>query len=201
VVEGYSGLCGPWVPYLVCFLNQFLPGFSLAFGVDFFLPPGDDRFSLWFDLHMKGTLGFSGCLLHPCNPPGACWRFFLLGASLTMGFLHSYHLGLFVVVFALGSSPVPIRPFLVFKMASVISPLLSVAIPSVPSLMGFPQLRARPSNHGPLLKVYLLFLFHCLDMCALGSPAVIPAPILCFARCTNCSTTPRICTWVRCTHS
>jgi hypothetical protein len=201
VVEGYSWLCGPLVPYPVHFLNQFLPSFTLAFGVDFFLPPGDDRFALWFDLRMKGTFGFSGRLLHPCNPSGDYRRFFPLGDSLTMGFLHSYHLGLFVVVFALGSPPVPILPSLVCMMAFVISPLLSMAIPGASSLMGFPQLRVRPSNHGPLVEVYLLVLFPCLGMCALKDPIVTPVPILCSTHCTNNSTTPCICTWVRCTHT
>jgi hypothetical protein len=201
VVEGYSGLCGPWVPYPVFFLNQFLPSFALAFGVDLFLPSGDDCFSLWFELRMKGTLGFSGLLIHPCNPPRSCQRFFPLGASLTMGFLHSYHLGLFVVVFALGSSLVPIRPSLVFMMASVIVPFLSVAILGASSLMGFPQPRDCPSNHGPLVKVYLLVFFPCLGMCALGGPTVTPTPILFSSLCTKNSTTPRICTWVRCTHT
>jgi hypothetical protein len=107
-----------------------------------------------------------------------------------MGFLHSYHLDLFVVVFVLGSSPVPIRPFLVCKMGSVIASLRSVGILGVSSFMGFPQLRARPGNHGPLIKLYLLVLFHCFGVCALGSPVVIPAPILCSARCTTIITTP-----------
>jgi hypothetical protein len=66
-----------------------------------------------------------------------------------MGFLHSYHLSLSVVVFALGSPPIPICTSLVFTMASIVSPLLSVDIPGASSLMGFPQLRAHPSNHGP----------------------------------------------------
>jgi hypothetical protein len=104
-------------------LNWFWPGFTLACGVNLSLPPIDDRFALWIDLREKGTLGFSGRLLHPCNLSGAFQRFFSLGASLTMGFLHSYHLGLLVVVFVLGYSPVPIRPFLVCKMVSVIAPL------------------------------------------------------------------------------
>jgi hypothetical protein len=56
-----------------------------------------------------------------------------------MGFLHSYHLSLFVVVFSLGSSPFPIHPFLVCKVASVIASLRNVAIPGVSSLMGFPR--------------------------------------------------------------
>jgi hypothetical protein len=70
-----------------------------------------------------------------------------------MGFLHSYHLGLFVVVFVLGSSPVPIRPFLVCNKGSVIASLRSVAILGVSSFMGFPQLQAHPNNHGLLIKV------------------------------------------------
>jgi hypothetical protein len=170
-------------------------------GVDFSLPPIDDRFSLWIDLHEKGTLGFSGLLLHPCDPMGACRRLFSLGASLTMGFIHSYQLDLLVVVFVLGSSPIPIRPFLVSKMGSVVASFQPVAIPGVSSFMGFPQLRARPNNHGLIIKVYLLVLFHNFRVCALGSPAVISAPILCYACCTTIITTPRICTWVRCTHT
>jgi hypothetical protein len=114
-----------------------------------------------------------------------------------MGFLHSYHLGLFAVVFFLGSSPVPIRPFLVSKMGSG----FSLVCGYVSSFMGFPRLRAHPKNHGPLIKVYLLVLFHCFGVCALGSPVVIPAPILFPARCTTIITTPRIYTWVRCTHT
>jgi hypothetical protein len=118
-----------------------------------------------------------------------------------MGFLHSYHLGLFVVVFALGSSPVPILPSLVFMMAFVIAPLLSVAILGASSLMGFPQLRADPSNHGMPVKAYFLVLFPCLGMCALGGRTVTLVPILFSALCTNNSTTSCICTWVRCTHT
>jgi hypothetical protein len=124
-----------------------------------------------------------------------------MGASLNMGFLHSYHLGLLVVVFVLGSSPVPICPFLVCKMGSVIASLQSVAIPCVSSFMGIPRLWARPNNHGPLIKVYLLVLFHCFGVCALGSPVIIFAPIPCPARYTTIITIPRICTWVRCTHT
>jgi hypothetical protein len=201
VVEGCSGLRSPWVTYPVFFLNYLFLGFSLACGVDFSLPPIDDRFYLWIDLQEKGTLGFSGCLLHPCDPPSACQRFFSLGASLTMGFLRSYHLGLLVVVFVLGSSPVPIHPFLVCKMGSVVASLWSVAIPSVSSFMGFTRLRAHPNNHGPLIKVYLLVLFHNFALCALGSLVVISSPILFPTHCTTIITTPCICTWVRCTHT
>ena len=92
-------------------------------GVNFSLPPIDGRFALWINLREKGTLGFSGHLLHPCNPPDTCQGFFSLGTFLAMGFLHSYHLGLLVVVFVLGSSPVPICPFLVCKTSSVIASL------------------------------------------------------------------------------
>jgi hypothetical protein len=127
--------------------------------------------------------------------------FFSLGASLTIGSLHSYHLVFLVVVFVLGSSPVPIRPFLVCKMGYVIASLQSVAIPGVSSFMGFPRLWARPNNHGPLIKVYLLVLFHFFGVCALGSPTVISTPIFFPTRCTTIITTPRICTWVRCTHT
>jgi hypothetical protein len=118
-----------------------------------------------------------------------------------MGFLHSYHLGLLVVIFFLGSSPVPIRPFLICKTGSVITSLQSVAIPGVSSFMGFPRLQVHLNNHGPLIKVYLLVLFHYFRVCALGSPVVISALILCPARCTTIITTPRIYTWVRCTHT
>jgi hypothetical protein len=118
-----------------------------------------------------------------------------------MGFLHSYHLCLLVVVFVLGSSPVPIRPFLICKMGSVIASLQYVSIPGVSSFMGFPRLWACLSNHGPLIMVYLLVLFHCFEVCALGSPTVISPPILCLARCMTIITTPCICTWVRCTHT
>ena len=201
MVKGCSGLCGPWVPYPVCFLDQFLPGFALACGVNFSLPPVDDRFSLWINLHEKCTLDFSGRLLHPCNPLGAWQRFFPLGASLTMGFLHSYHLDLFVVVFSLGSSPIPIHPFLVCKMAYVIASLWSMDIPGVSSLMGFPWLQARPGNIRSLIKVYLIVLFPYFGMCALGSPVVIPTLILFSALCTKIISTSHICTWVRCTHT
>jgi hypothetical protein len=127
--------------------------------------------------------------------------YFPLGASLTMGFLHSYHLGLLVVVFVLDSSPISIRPFPVCKMGFVIASLEFVVIPGVSSFMGFPRLWARPINHGSLIKVYLLVLFHCFGVCALGSHVVISTPILCLARCTTIITNPRICTWVRCTHT
>jgi hypothetical protein len=55
-----------------------------------------------------------------------------------MGFLHYYHLSLLVVFFVLGSSPVPIRPFLMSKMGSVVSSLQSIAIPSLYLLWDFP---------------------------------------------------------------
>ena len=67
--------------------------------------------------------------------------------------------------------------------------------------MGFPWLRAHLGNHGPLIKVYLLVLFHCFKACVLRSPVIICAPILCPARYTTIITTPHICTWVRCTHT
>jgi hypothetical protein len=118
-----------------------------------------------------------------------------------MGFLHSFHLGLLVVVFVLGSSPVPICPFLVCKMGSIVASLWSVAILGVSSFMGFPQLRSHPKNYGPLIKVYLLVLFHHFGVCALRIPFVISTPILCPARCTPIITTPHIYTWVRCTHT
>jgi hypothetical protein len=109
-----------------------------VFGVNFSLPPIDDHFSLWVELCEKCTLGFSSHLLHPCNPMGTFQGLFSLGTSLTMVFLHSYHLNLLMVGFVLGSSPVPIRPFLVCKMTSVISSLQSMAIPGVSSFIGFP---------------------------------------------------------------
>jgi len=140
-------------------------------------------------------------LLHPCNPSGTCRGSFSLGTSLAMGFLHSYHLGLLVVVFVLGSSPVPIRPFLVCNMGTVIASLRSMSIPGISSFMGFPWMRAHPGNHGPLIKVYLLVLFHYFSVCALGSPIVILVPILCPACYTKITTTPYICTWVRCDHT
>jgi hypothetical protein len=118
-----------------------------------------------------------------------------------MGFLHYYHLSLFVVIFVLGSSPVPIHPFPVCKIAYVIASLWYLAIPGVSYFMGFPRLWARPRNHGPLIKVYLLVLFHCFRVCSLGRPVAIPVPILCPAHCTTIITTPHICAWVRCTHT
>jgi hypothetical protein len=114
-----------------------------------------------------------------------------------MGFLHSYHLGLFVVVFVLGSSLVPIPPFLVCRMGSVIASHRSVVVSGVSSFMVFHRLRARPDNHGPLKKVYLLVIFPCFRVCALGSPVVISVPILFPVQCTKIITTPCICTWVR----
>jgi hypothetical protein len=96
---------------------------------------------------------------------------------------------------------VPICPFLVCKMGSIVASLWSMAIPSVSSFMGFPWLQAHPSNHGLLIKVYLLVLFRRFGVCALGSPIVIFAPILFPTCCMTIITTPRICTWVRCTHT
>jgi hypothetical protein len=67
--------------------------------------------------------------------------------------------------------------------------------------MGFPRLRARPSNHGPLIKVCLLVLLHHFRVCSLGSPVVIFAPILFPTHCMKIITPPRLCTWVKCTHT
>jgi hypothetical protein len=76
-----------------------------------------------------------------------------------------------------------------------------MAILGFSSFMGVPRLRAHPNNHGPLVKVYLLVLFHYFGVCALGSHVVISAPIPCPSCCMTIITTPRIYTWVRCTHT
>jgi hypothetical protein len=71
VVEGFPRLCGPLVPYPVCFLDEFHPGFSLALHVDFPLPPVDDFFTLCINLLEEVAFGLSGRLLHPSDLPSA----------------------------------------------------------------------------------------------------------------------------------
>jgi hypothetical protein len=201
VVEGCSELCGPWDPYPVRFLNEFHPRFSLACGVDFSLPPVNDHFVLWIDLREKGTLGFSSCLLHPYDLQGTCWKFLPLGAPLTLGILHSYHLDLILVVLVLNSSSVSIHPFLVCRMASIIASVRSMDISNVSYFMGFPWLQAYSGNHGSPVKVYLLVLFHCFwDVCsweACCCPYANPWPCMLYANHLS----PHICAWVRCTHT
>jgi hypothetical protein len=196
VVEGCPGLCGPWVPYPIFFLDEFHPGFSLALGVDFSLPPVDDLFSLWINLLKKGAFGLSGRLLHPSDLPG------LLevpppGGPSYSGYSSFLPSCLNAMASVLTSSSASIRPFLV----SVITALWSVAIPDASSFKGFPQMRSYPGNHGSPVKAYLLVLFHCFRVCALGNPVIVPAPILFLARCTPIISSHRICAWMRCTHS
>jgi hypothetical protein len=118
-----------------------------------------------------------------------------------MGFLHSYHLVLLVVVFFLGSPLVLIRPFLICKTESVISSLQFVVVLGVSYFMEFPQVQACINNNGPLIKVYLLIIFHYFRACSLGSLVIISASILCPTGCTTVITIPRIYTWVSCTNA
>jgi hypothetical protein len=188
VVEGCPWLCVPWVLYPIRFLDEFRPGFSLALGVDFSLPLVDDLFFLWINLHKKGAFSLFGRLLHPCDLSGTCWKFLPLGPPLPLCILHSYHLGLNAMASVLTLSFTSIFPFLV----SLIVSHWYVAIPDASSFKGFPRLQYYPGIHGSPVKAYLLVLFHCFRVCVLGNPIVIPAPILCLARCMPIISSHRI---------
>jgi hypothetical protein len=95
------------------------------------------------------------------------------------------------------SSSASIRPFLV----SVIPAHWYVAIPDASSFMGFPWKLSCPSDHGSPVKAYLLVLFLCFRVCVLGSPVIVPMPILCLAHYTPIISSHGNCVWMRCTHS
>jgi hypothetical protein len=134
VVEGFPGLCCPWVPYPVGFFDEFPPSFSMALVVEFPLPSVDDCLSFCINLLKKGSFGLSGHLFHPSDLSGTCWEFLPLGPPLTLCVLHSHHIYLNAVASIVTLSSTSIRPFLV----SVIATHWYVAIPDVSSFMGFP---------------------------------------------------------------
>jgi hypothetical protein len=117
-------------------LDEFLPGFSLVLGVEFSLPPINDLFSLRIDLLKKGVIGLSGHLLYPSDLLGARWKFLPMGAPLTLGIIHSYHLYLNAVASVLTSSSASICLFLL----STITAHWSIAIHDASYFKGFPQM-------------------------------------------------------------
>jgi hypothetical protein len=198
VVESCPGLCGYGVPYPPRFLSYFCPSFAPASIVDFALPSFDDRLPLYVYLHEEGTLCFPGRLFDSCHPLGVMRGFSPLGGSLTVGCLHAYHLRLQVVVFTLGSSPVPLLLFLVCKVAPVIAFLRSMVLSVIPYFMEPTRLLSHPCNHGLLIKVVLLVSILCSRACALDDLAIIPTPMLFPAHCTPFISPSHNGTWVRC---
>ena len=157
MVEGFPGLCGPWVPYPICFLDAFCPSIALVLGVDFPLPPVDDCFTLCINLLEKGAFGLSGRMFHPSDLSGTCWEFLPLGPPLTLGILRSYHLCLQAVASIVISFSATTLPFLVSGIVSS----WSVAIPDASSFIEFPRSWSSSGNHLSPVKVYLSVLYIC----------------------------------------